>query len=136
MFVRRRDLQVRVLHVMSKPPIVIHYNASLSEAAKLMYDNRIGSVMIVDDRGVLVGILTERDLLRLVATNRACKDEPLYAIMTKNPITIGPDASIYDALKKMREYGVRHLPVVDREGKPVGMVSVRDIIDLILAFTE
>lgn len=136
LFVRRKDLQIKVLHIMSEPPIVIHYSASLSEAARLMYDNRIGSIMVVDDRGTLVGILTERDLLRLVATSRACRDEPLHMIMTKNPVTIGPDASVIEALKKMREYGIRHLPVVDREGKPIGMVSVRDIIDLILAFTE
>ncbi len=121
---------------MSKNPITAHYTAKIREVANLMYQNGVGSVMIVDDGGVLIGIVTERDLVKAVATGKVADDKEVQTIMTRNPVTISPDASAHDALKKMREYNVRHLPVIDKNGKPLGMVSVRDLLDAILTFIE
>lgn len=129
---RRKELLIKVSDIMSVPPIVAHYTTPIVNVAKLMYENRIGSVMLVDDNGVLVGILTERDLVKFVASERFSRNDPAYIMMSRNPVTIDPNAKVYDALRKMREYNVRHLPVVDREGKPLGMVSLRDLIDLTL----
>ncbi|MEL9997355.1 MAG: CBS domain-containing protein [Sulfolobales archaeon] len=121
---------------MSRNPITAHYTAKIRDVANLMYENGVGSVMIVDDKGVLVGIVTERDLVKAIATGKVTDDREVYTIMTRNPVTISPEASAHEALKKMREYNVRHLPVVDRDGKPLGMVSVRDLLDAVLTFIE
>ncbi len=129
---RRKELSIRVSDIMSVPPIVAHYTTPIADVAKLMYENRIGSVMLVDDNSVLVGILTERDLVKFVASERASRNDPAYTIMSRNPVTIDPNSRIYDALRKMREYNIRHLPVVDKDGKPLGMISLRDLIDLTL----
>ena len=123
----------RVDKVMSKPPITVHKNSSVQEAARLMFNNRIGSVLVVDDEGRLVGIVTERDLVYLVATGKVdlAKEYPVWQIMTENPITASPEESVLEALVKMSEARIRHLPVVDENGKPLGMVSYRDIMNII-----
>ncbi|MEM4499559.1 MAG: CBS domain-containing protein [Sulfolobales archaeon] len=133
---RHRKFQFKVSDIMNAPPITAHYSASILEVAGLMFNKGVGSVMIVDDGGFLVGIITERDLVKLVATGRYSADSPVHSIMTRNPVTIGPDALVYDALRKMRDYNIRHLPVVNSENRPIGMVSVRDVLDAILTFTE
>lgn len=123
----------RVDRVMSKPPITVHKSASVQEAARLMFNHRIGSVLVVDDEGKLVGIVTERDLVYLVATGKVdlARDYPVWQIMTENPITASPEESVLEALVKMSEARIRHLPVVDEAGKPVGVISYRDIMSVI-----
>lgn len=119
---------------MSKPPILLHKNASVQEAAKLMFNNRIGSVLIVDDTGKLIGIVTERDLVYLVAMGKLhlANEYPVWQLMTENPITAKPEDTIEEALARMKEINVRHLPVIDNEGKPIGVVSLRDIINFLI----
>ncbi|MEM0453851.1 MAG: CBS domain-containing protein [Sulfolobales archaeon] len=133
---RQRKFQFKVSDIMNTPPIVAHYNTSLLDVAKLMFDKWVGSVMVVDDNGCLLGIITERDLVKIIATGKLSKDLTAKSVMTDNPVTIGPNALVYDALKKMRDYNIRHLPVVNGENKPIGMISVRDILDAVLMFTE
>ncbi|MEM0061321.1 MAG: CBS domain-containing protein [Fervidicoccaceae archaeon] len=120
--------------IMSKPPITVHKNDSVQDAAKLMFNNRIGSVLVVDDDGRLIGILTERDLVYLVSTGKSqlLNEYPVWQLMTENPVTAKPTDTIEEALARMKEINVRHLPVVDDDGKPVGVLSIRDIIDFML----
>lgn len=119
---------------MSKPPIVVHKNDSVQEAAKLMFNNRIGSVLVVDEEGKLVGIVTERDLVYLVSLGKShlASEYPVWQLMTENPVTAKPTDTIEEALSRMKEINVRHLPVVDEDGKPIGVLSIRDIIDFML----
>ncbi|MCS7108547.1 MAG: CBS domain-containing protein [Sulfolobales archaeon] len=133
---RQRKFQFKVADIMNTPPITIHYSASVFDVAKLMFDKWVGSVMVVDDNGRLVGIITERDLVKTMAIGKLSKDLTAKSIMTEKPITILPDALVYDALKKMRNYNVRHLPVVNGENRPLGMISARDLLDAVLMFTE
>lgn len=133
---RSRKFPIRVADIMSTPPITAKDNTPVEEVAKIMNENNIGSVMIVDSGGHLTGIITERDLIFAIANMKIGKNLPAYMIMTENPITIEPDAPIDEALQKMRENNIRHLPVVDPEKKPVGMVSLRDVIDAILTFIK
>ncbi len=133
---RSRKFPIRVADIMSTPPITAGENASVEEIAKIMNENNIGSVMIVDSRGVLTGIITERDLIYAIANGKIGKGLPAYMIMTENPVTIEPGSPIDEALQKMRENNIRHLPVVNSEKKPVGMVSLRDVIDAVLAFIK
>ncbi|MGC9114591.1 MAG: CBS domain-containing protein [Fervidicoccaceae archaeon] len=120
--------------IMSKPPITMHKNDSVLDAAKLMFNNRIGSVLVVDDSGKLIGIVTERDLVYLVSLGKShlASEYPVWQLMTENPVTAKPTDSIEEALARMKEINVRHLPVVDEDGRPVGVISVRDIIDFML----
>ncbi len=130
--VRRRKLALRVEDVMSTPPITVSSKTIIKDAARLMYDNRIGCLPIVDSEGKLVGIVTERDML--FALSRSYGDMQVWQIMSENPITIAPGASIMEAIEKMRDANVRHLPVVNGENRPVGVVSLRDIVDVAMLF--
>ncbi|WP_323796708.1 CBS domain-containing protein [Nisaea sp.] len=95
-------------------------------AAKLMTSRKIGALLILDGEK-LVGILSERDIAgRLVAEEKSPGGTLIEAIMTPKPETIGPKASVMDALQRMQEGGFRHLPV-EEGGKIIGMVSIRDI---------
>lgn len=121
---------------MSTPPITTSKHTAIEDVAKTMYENQIGSVMIVNEEGKLEGIITERDMIYAIAKDKVGKRLPAYMIMTESPIVTSPGASIIEAIRKMREANIRHLPVVDRDGKPVGMLSLRDIIDAVTAFME
>ena len=133
-----KKIELTIKNIMSSPPIKINKNASVQDAAKLMFNNRIGSVLVVDDEDKLVGIVTERDLVYLVATGKTgiSNEYPVWQIMTENPITVRPDETISDAITKMKDIKVRHLPVVDENGKPVGVISMRDVIGLMLALGD
>ncbi len=127
---RRRKLPLRVEDVMSTPPITVDMETTIEQAAKVMDDNNISSVMVVDKEGKLAGIFTDRDLRFAVAEGKVGKGLPIHMLMTENPITISPGDLVIDAMKKMREADIKHLPVVDGEGRPVGMITMRDIVDV------
>ncbi len=103
--------------------------ATVREAARLMAARNIGSVLVVARDGRLEGLLTERDLLcRIVAPGRDPDRTRLHEVMTRDPDTIGPGEPAIEALRRMRDGGYRHLPVVDGSGRPVGIVSHRDFL--------
>jgi CBS domain-containing protein len=103
---------------------------SAREAARLMAHRKIGAAMVLSE-GRLVGIFSERDLATRVVAQGLDPDSTLVgAVMTGNPVTIGPGDFAGDALELMRSHGFRHLPVVDG-GRAVGMVSVRDLYDAV-----
>lgn len=96
-------------------------------ASKLMTSRKIGALLILDGGNKLVGILSERDIAgRLVAAELSASETKISEIMTANPETIDPKASVMDALQRMQQGGFRHLPVEDG-GQIIGMVSIRDI---------
>ena len=102
-------------------------DTTVSDAAKLMKQRHVGAVMVVAE-GKLVGVFTERDaLFRVVAEGRDTKTTPLAGVMTHNPKTIAPDQLFAHALRMMYDGGFRHVPVVE-DGRPVGIVSVRDAL--------
>jgi CBS domain-containing protein len=98
---------------------------TIAEAASLMSQRRIGSALVVaGDR--LLGIFTERDIVRAVSQDPSAVREALAHWMTRRPHTIAPDAELEKALKIMVDGDFRHLPVVE-EGRLVGMLSMRDV---------
>lgn len=102
---------------------------SVTEAARLMKQSRVGAIMVVEMRR-LVGIFTERDaLLRVLAEDLDPHTTTLRDVMTADPQTIEPDRPFAHALHMMFEGGFRHVPVVER-GMPLGMVSARDALAL------
>ena len=99
---------------------------TLRDAAKRMDAAGVGSVVVLDD-GALVGILTERDLLRSVAASEAPDTTPVQQRMTSPVVTVGPDWEVYEAAAEMGDHRIRHL-VVTEDGRVVGILSVRDVL--------
>jgi CBS domain-containing protein len=111
-----------------KPPVSISVHALLGDALQLMADREIGALLVLDDQQKLAGILTERDyLMKVVGLLPDFPRQPLRPIMTPNPETVGADDTVAFVLQKMDVGGYRHLPVID-QGRPVGIISVRDVI--------
>ena len=112
--------------LMTRDLVTVAPEDTIGEAAQMMVDRGIGSA-VVSDFGRLIGILTERDLLRAVAARTHSSEARVREWMTPEPVTAGPDTTPADAAKIMLDNGFRHLPVVEHE-RPVGIVSVRDVL--------
>ena len=97
------------------------------DVALAMVDRNIGAVPVLRD-GLLVGIFSERDLMRrVVVEGRDCRTTRVEEVMTEDPLTVSPDESLENCMLLMRRHGFRHLPVC--EGKQLrGIVSLRDIL--------
>jgi CBS domain-containing protein len=109
-------------------PITLPVTAPLGDAVRVMLDEGVGTVLVVDGGGSLAGIFSERDLLMRVPSEAACSGgRPLTEYMTSNPEVVRLDDPLVVALHKMDVGGYRHLPVVN-DGKPVGVISVRDLM--------
>jgi len=96
------------------------------DVIRLMYENKVGSVLITDG-DKLVGVFTERDLVRLVAEEKPL-DIQVKEVMSRRLITAKPYETISLVASKMVEHWIRHIPVVDDENRVLGMVSIRDIL--------
>src|ERR687898_821964 len=105
---------------------------SLSEAADLMWRQQTGSLVIVDG-GEIVGMLTERDVLRTIAIGKDVDSAVVGDVMTRDVVTTTPDTSVRDAARIMAQHWFRHLPVVDDSGRLVGIVSQRDVTGVFAA---
>lgn len=110
-----------------RPPVTVLQSATVAQTLQLMIDEEVGAVLVVDDAGLLVGIFSERDLLTKIVGTGPLDQLPVEQYMTPRPQTIGPDDKLAAALQKMDVGGYRHLPVV-RDGKPIAVLSVRDLI--------
>jgi len=99
---------------------------TLGEVAQRMVDARVGAV-VVKDFGRLIGILTERDMLKAMAGRVHTSDARVREWMTADPITASPDTPIEAAARTMLDNGFRHLPVIDGE-TVLGMVSLRRLV--------
>jgi len=117
-----------IKNYIKRPPITIGRDATVEEAAALMAEKGVGSLAIVDEGGRPVGIITERDVVKAVA-RRALEAKVVEVGTTSNLLTASPEDDEYEVLKKMRERRVRHLLVVDKEGKLVGVLSIRDFLE-------
>lgn len=110
-----------------RPPVTVPVEGTLGDAVRAMIDTRVGAVLVTGPGGELVGILTERDFLSKVAGVPGYERLPVAEFMTRSPETVAPTDPLVSALGKMDAGGYRHLPVV-ADGKPVGVVSVRDVL--------
>jgi CBS domain-containing protein len=98
---------------------------TLGTAAGDMGSRRVSCVLVLDGER-LAGILTERDVVRAVATYFDASKHPVKEWMSSDPVIIGPSATENEALDLMLERGIRHLPVID-EHRLVGVISIRDV---------
>lgn len=113
--------------IMTRDVLAVEPATTLADAARRMHERRVGAVVVLDEHQRLVGIVTERDVLRAVATDSV--DGPVSAVMTSAPETIEPDEPAGQAAVLMIHGGFRHLPVA-QAGAVVGMISIRDLVRL------
>jgi len=116
---------MRVSDIMTEAAVSDQADDTLAEAARKMWEQQTGSLLVMDGDD-LVGIVTERDVLKAVATGMAVDDTRISQVMSKDLVTVGPGTSLREAAKVMAERWIRHLPVLDN-GKLVGVISQRDL---------
>ncbi len=127
--------RLKVSEVMTEHVVTARPNDSLPRVAVLMEGHKIGSVVITENRKI-VGILTERDFARIVKQGILLGRDRAKHHMTKPVIVVRSNSSLEDLVKQMRRKHVRHVPVVDRKRKLVGIISSRDLIDTALDFIK
>lgn len=107
-------------------PLATSVDATVGQALQLLRAQRTGAVMICE--GVkLVGIFTERDALKLMASS-ADFSQPVSKFMSRTPATIPAGSTVAEAIRIMAEGGYRHLPMVDGDGRPTGVIAVHGIV--------
>ena len=120
-----------IADVMTKDVVTLSSDSTVSDAAQVMVRGGFGSVVVVHGR-MLLGILTERDVLRAAASEDDLRSAPVERWMTPDPDTSAPDLDTEEAAGLMLSRGYRHLPVVV-DGDLVGMVSLRDVLSARIA---
>jgi CBS domain-containing protein len=111
--------------VMSDQLLTVQPSATVAEAATVMGERRVGCVLVLVE-GKLAGIFTERDIVRALGDHFDAAGHPVENWMTRDPITISPEASVKEGLDRMLSGNFRHLPVM-QGGALVGVVSIRDL---------
>lgn len=119
----------RVGRVGYRPPEWVAATATVGDAVALMQRRQVGCVLVVD-RGRLVGIVTERDVLRKVfaSAGDAGPQQPITSIMTPDPVVVRTGESLGLLFRRMYEGGFRHLPVLDDRGTLLGTISLRRVV--------
>ncbi|WP_235889056.1 CBS domain-containing protein [Glacieibacterium frigidum] len=109
-----------------KPLVSVTKATTVREIARLLYENRIGAVLVIEE-GAILGIVSERDIVAGLHTHESVLDCTAGQVMTSPVITAPPDQDIADSMGVMTDRRVRHLPVV-AEGRCVGLVSIGDLV--------
>jgi CBS domain-containing protein len=123
-----RNLKVdSVSRLEPSAPRTIDAAGTAADAVAAMREGNIGC-LLVTEFGRVVGVFTERDLLMRVLAPGHPLDTPIRRCMTPNPVTVAPKDSVRTAIKRMQKGGYRHLPVVDEEDRPLGILSARRVV--------
>lgn len=117
------------------PVLSVDRETTIADVARLMRKDDSDSVLVMSE-GRLLGIITERDLVRAIADGVDPKQARADLIMSADPATVGADEDVAVVAVKMTRLGVRHLPVVSKDGKPVGLLSARNLIGVLDPGTE
>lgn len=120
---------MRVLEIMMGTPYFCHPESNLGEAAELMWKGNCGFLPVVGSEGNVVGVVTDRDICIALGTRGRPPGEVVVAdVMLKKVYSCAPEDDVRVALGTMRDGRVRRLPVVAKEGRLVGVISVDDVL--------
>jgi CBS domain-containing protein len=117
---------MKVRDTMSNVVLTAGAGTTIAAAASLMSQRGVGSALVMED-DQLIGIFTERDIVRALSQDASAAEQQIAHWMTRDPQTIAPGADVDEALRMMAAAHFRHLPVVDG-GRVVGMLSMRDVL--------
>lgn len=112
--------------------VTVPPTATIREAIDVMVRNRVGCVLVVDHKK-LVGIFTERDVMTRVAHKGIAQDRPITDAMTRDPAALGPNDPLVFLLNRMVDGGYRHVPIVDLQLQPLGVISVRGVVEWVVS---
>lgn len=121
---------VKVRDLPPGPLLSVEPETTIAEVARQMRNDDSDSIAVMSE-GRLVGIITERDLVKAIADGVDPQQARADVVMTGDPATVDADEDVAMVAVKMMRLGVRHLPVVNKAGKPVGLVSARNLVAIL-----
>jgi arabinose-5-phosphate isomerase len=127
---KRLSLKISEIMISGDQIPVVNENASLKDSILEITSKRLGTTCVVNDNGVLLGIITDGDLRRLLEKTLDIKSFRAKDIMSKNPKVITADLLASFALQQMENYKITSLVVVDKEEKPIGIVHMHDLVNI------
>jgi acetoin utilization protein AcuB len=132
---------VNIEEIMSRKVVTVEFDDRLSELREIFANLRFHHLLVVEE-GQLYGIISDRDLFKAISPSvgtpgetprdSATLNKRAHQIMTRKPVTLAPDASVWEAVEIFLERGISCIPVVDGERRPVGILSWRDILRTIM----
>ena len=131
---------MQVEQIMSANPVTVGLDDRLWRVKEIFDNHKFHHLLVVDD-GRLVGVLSDRDVLRWVSphvgTNRvtvndlSTLDIPVHRVVTRKLVTLAPEADVFDAVDVFNRHNISCIPIVDGEGAPIGIISWRDVMKLL-----
>ena len=114
--------------ILQRPLVTIPSGTTVLEASKLMVDNNMGLLVIMEPGNKkLAGVISERDVMKAIASGRTLRDQ-VDVVSTKQVVTVKASSDVAEAAKAMNKNRIRHVVVVDDQGAPIGVVSMRDLV--------
>lgn len=115
----------------SKDVVMAPPESSVVEAARLMEERNVGSIIVTEEEKP-VGIVTDRDIaLRVVAQGKRPEETTIREVMTSDPVTLNGNMEIFEAIEYVTREGIRRLPIVESDGRLVGIITLDDVIGIL-----
>jgi CBS domain-containing protein len=118
---------MKIIQLVNRRPVTANSEISIKQAAEIMKRESVGSIVITDKDYNPIGIVTERDIIYAIADGIPLESS-IDQIMSQNPVTVDGEADISEAVALMSSRGIRHLVVLNKEGKVVGVISIKDVV--------
>lgn len=118
---------VFVAQLMTSEPMTVPADTLVEDAANEMLEAGIGSVLVVDDEDRVIGILTNTDFVQIVAERKPKDETSVEAYMSTDLMTTNAQEPIEDVANRLLEAGIHHMPVVDDDGTPIGIITTTDL---------
>ncbi len=119
-----------LLKLCEQAPAFVGIDASVADAIRTMIERHAGAVAVVDDNHVVAGMFSERDVMKKFAlSGRAAESTPVRELMSQYVVMGSPETTPAEALEVMVESRHRHLPIVDTDGKLLGVLSIRHVLE-------
>lgn len=117
--------------------VTIDAETPVTEAAKLLYDPNCRMVVVCDVHGAMIGVVTRTDVVRQIRHCQGCAcTTGCVMVMTKQVVSCRLGDSLHQTWRIMKENGLKSVPVIDARGRPIGLLSARDVLEALLAEVE